>query len=136
METILSAGEAARLLNLHVKTVYALARAGRLPATKSTGKWLFSRPLLEEWVASQASRGDAPPPAPRLTAISARNQLTGTITRLTRDRVMAEVVVDVGGIELVSTITRASADRLDLRVGRRVVALIKASEVLIAETPP
>ena len=46
---------------------------------------------------------------------------------------MAEVVVDVGGHEVVATITSASAGRLGLRKGDSVVAVIKASEVLIAK---
>ncbi len=46
---------------------------------------------------------------------------------------MAEVAVDIGGgKELVSTITRTSAQRQDLKVGDQVTAIIKASEVLIA----
>lgn len=130
MEQILTAEEAARLLNVHVKKVYAMARAGTLPGTKATGKWLFPRRLLEEWVLARS--GAPAPPAPRLEAISARNQFPGTVTAITRDRVMAEVNVDIGGLALVATITSASADRLGLRVGGRVVALIKASEVMIA----
>jgi molybdopterin-binding protein len=46
---------------------------------------------------------------------------------------MAEVTVDIGGHELVSTITRASVDRLGLKAGDDVTVLIKASEVLIAK---
>jgi molybdopterin-binding protein len=45
---------------------------------------------------------------------------------------MAEVVVELGdGQEITSTITRGSADRLDLREGDEVAAVIKASEVMI-----
>jgi molybdopterin-binding protein len=65
--------------------------------------------------------------------ISARNQLRGTVKAVTTDSLMAEVVVDIGGQEIVSTITRASADRLKLKAGDTVVAIIKASEVLIAK---
>jgi molybdopterin-binding protein len=65
--------------------------------------------------------------------ISARNQLRGTVKSVTTDALMAEVVVDIGGQEIASTITRASADRLQLKTGDTVVAIIKASEVLIAK---
>jgi molybdopterin-binding protein len=65
--------------------------------------------------------------------ISARNQLRGTIKSVSTDGLMAEVVIDIGGQEVVSTITRASADRLKLETGDTVVAVIKASEVLIAK---
>jgi molybdopterin-binding protein len=46
---------------------------------------------------------------------------------------MAEVVVDVGGEEIASAITRASAERLSLAEGDSVVAIIKATEVLLGK---
>jgi molybdopterin-binding protein len=51
--------------------------------------------------------------------LSARNQLEGTVKRVSADGVMAEVVIDIGGSEVVSTITKASADRLKLKNGDR-----------------
>jgi len=65
--------------------------------------------------------------------ISARNQLKGTVKTVTTDGLMAEVLIDIGGQDIVSTITRASAERLGLKTGDPVVAVIKASEVLIAK---
>ena len=44
---------------------------------------------------------------------------------------MAEVVVEVGGLEIVSAITRGSAESLDLKVGDKVKAIIKSTEVMI-----
>jgi molybdate transport system regulatory protein len=65
--------------------------------------------------------------------ISARNQLPGTVRTVTQGQVMAEVVVDVqGGHELVSVITAESARRLGLVPGKRVVAVIKSTEVMLA----
>lgn len=64
--------------------------------------------------------------------ISARNQLPGTVRKVTEGQVMAEVVVDVdGGHELVAAITADSARRLGLVPGTRVVALIKSTEVML-----
>jgi molybdate transport system regulatory protein len=65
--------------------------------------------------------------------ISARNQLPGTVRTVTQGQVMAEVVVDVeGGHELVSAITAESARRLGLVPGKRVIAVIKSTEVMLA----
>lgn len=50
MREWLSTKEVAQYLGLHEKKVYALARQGRLPATRLTGKWLFSRRLLDAWL--------------------------------------------------------------------------------------
>ncbi|MFQ5878964.1 MAG: molybdopterin-binding protein [Dehalococcoidia bacterium] len=66
--------------------------------------------------------------------ISARNQLRGTVRGVTLGAVMAEVVIAVGGgQEVVAAITRASAERLALREGDSVVAIFKATEVLVGK---
>ena len=64
--------------------------------------------------------------------LSARNQLKGTVRSVTLGNVMAEVVVDVGGQEITSAITRGSAERLSLSEGKDVTVIIKATEVLLA----
>ena len=52
---------------------------------------------------------------------------------ISSDGVLAEVVLDLGGgNEIVSVITRTSVERLGLQVGTRAIALIKATEVLLA----
>ncbi len=65
--------------------------------------------------------------------MSARNQLPGTIKKVTVGAVMAEVVMQVGDQELVAAITSGSAKRMKLKVGDRVFAVIKATEVMIAK---
>lgn len=64
--------------------------------------------------------------------LSARNQLPGTIKAVTTGTVMAEVVVQVaGGHDLVAAITAESARQLGLVPGKRVVAVVKSTEVMI-----
>jgi molybdopterin-binding protein len=63
--------------------------------------------------------------------LSARNQLAGTVKSVKTGGVMAEVVVDVGGQEIVAAITAGSAEKLRLGPGESVVVLIKATEVMI-----
>lgn len=65
--------------------------------------------------------------------LSARNQLRGEIVGLRLDGVMAEVRLSIGGQELVSIITRASAERLGLAMGDSVLAVIKSTEVMIGK---
>ena len=65
--------------------------------------------------------------------ISARNQLRGTVMAVTLGGVMAEVVVQVGDHEVVSVVTRASAEELGLVEGDAVTAIIKSTEVLLAK---
>ena len=123
---LLSAAETARILHLNVKRVQALARAGRLPATRVGRKWLFPRNRIEALLGAESQDGVV-----RGVELSARNQLRGTVLRIDGDGVLSEVVVDVGGQELVAIITRASAQRLRLAAGEPVVAVIKSTEVML-----
>ena len=63
--------------------------------------------------------------------LSARNQLNGTVSNVELGAVMAEVTVDVDGQQIVSAITRASAERLGLAEGQPVTVFIKATEVIL-----
>lgn len=64
--------------------------------------------------------------------ISARNMLKGKVKQIKPGAVNSEVIVELpGGAQIVSIITKESADRLGLAVGKEVYAIIKASNVMI-----
>lgn len=63
--------------------------------------------------------------------LSARNQFKGKIKSVKIGNVMAEVIVMVGSIEIVSLISRTSAESMSLKAGDEVSAVIKSTEVLI-----
>ena len=63
--------------------------------------------------------------------ISARNKLQGTVTSIKLGGVMAEVVVQVGENEIVSVVTRTSAEELGLKEVDEVTAIIKSTEVML-----
>lgn len=66
--------------------------------------------------------------------ISARNVLKGTIKQITPGAVNAEVVLELpGGVEIVSIITKHSAEAMGLAVGKAAYAVVKASDVMIGE---
>ena len=65
--------------------------------------------------------------------LSARNQFKGTVKSVKKGAVMAEVVVTVGDIEVVAAITVESVERMGLKPGEPVKAVIKATEVMIAK---
>ena len=127
--SLLTADEAAAFLHLNVKRVQALARAGRLPGRRVGRKWLFDRGDLDRLL----GRADDPPRALAGLDISARNQLRARVLSVTIDGVMAEVLLRIGDQELVSIITRGSAERLGLKVGDEVYALVKSTEVMIGK---
>jgi molybdate transport system regulatory protein len=68
-----------------------------------------------------------------IVQISARNIIKGKITSITTGSIFAEVQLDIGGGNTIaSTITFDSVERLGLKVGNSVAAVIKASDVMIA----
>jgi len=65
--------------------------------------------------------------------ISARNQIAGTVKFIRKGPVSTEVVITIaGGSEMVSSITTTSAEKLKLKEGSKVYAIVKASEVMVA----
>jgi molybdopterin-binding protein len=64
--------------------------------------------------------------------LSARNKLEGTVTSITRGEAIANVVIQVSGQRLVSSITVEAADELGLTEGATVTAVMKASDLMIA----
>lgn len=63
--------------------------------------------------------------------LSARNQFEGTIKSMNVGQVMAEIVIAIGDVEIVSLISRDSARRMELKVGDTVTALVKSTEVMV-----
>ena len=64
-------------------------------------------------------------------ALSARNQLKGVVTEVLLGTVTALITVKVGDNVVESVITKRSAEELGLKVGDKVTAVIKATEVMI-----
>lgn len=64
--------------------------------------------------------------------LSARNQLPGTVVSIKEGAVEAQVVIDVGGLHIVSVVTADAVKELGLGEGSKVVALIKADSVMLA----
>ena len=65
-------------------------------------------------------------------ALSARNQFKGVVVSVKNGAVMSEVVIDIGGHQIVSLISASSVKRLKLKKGSPAVAVIKATEVIIS----
>jgi molybdopterin-binding protein len=66
--------------------------------------------------------------------LSARNQLAGTVTAVNRGQTTAHVKIDIGsGNSITASITVEAVDDLALKVGDKVTAIIKASEVIVGK---
>jgi molybdopterin-binding protein len=62
---------------------------------------------------------------------SIRNRLTGTIEKIISDKVVSEVVIRTAAGTVASVITTASVQRMKLKEGDNVFAVIKATEVSV-----
>jgi putative molybdopterin biosynthesis protein len=56
-EEMMSTKQVAHYLGVHEKQVYALVKAKRIPSTRITGKWVFPRKLIDEWIEAHAKQG-------------------------------------------------------------------------------
>jgi molybdopterin-binding protein len=66
--------------------------------------------------------------------LSARNQLKGKITSVQKGSTTGHVLIDIGGgVIVTSSITNEAIDELALKVGDEAIAVIKASDVMVAK---
>jgi molybdopterin-binding protein len=66
--------------------------------------------------------------------LSARNLIPGVVKKVTVGMVNAEVVIEIApAVEIVSVITKNSVERMDIKVGDEVEAMVKATSVMVAK---
>jgi len=56
-EEMMSTKEVAKYLSIHEKQVYALIKSKKIPSTRVTGKWVFPKKLIDDWIDSSAKSG-------------------------------------------------------------------------------
>ncbi|HPA73363.1 MAG TPA: substrate-binding domain-containing protein [Spirochaetota bacterium] len=54
---LMNTKEVAEYLGIHEKQVYALIKDNRIPCTRVTGKWVFPKPMIDEWISTSARAG-------------------------------------------------------------------------------
>jgi molybdopterin-binding protein len=121
-------GDVAELLGISVDSVRRLADSGRLATVRTSGgqRVVDGRQLARFMAAAPA---EVKPEA--TVGRSARNHFPGIVTRVVKDRVMAQVEIQAGSHRLVSLISREAADELRLTPGVRAVAVVKATNVIV-----
>lgn len=119
--------QVARLLGVSDDTVRRWTDSGRLQVTRdAAGRRTIEGTTLAAFAASLADEPDS-----HAAFHSARNRLTGIVTKVTRDGVMAQVDMVAGPFRLVSLISREAADQLGLDPGVMAVASVKATNVTV-----
>lgn len=123
--------QAAALLGVSDDTLRRWIDADRIRATADdAGRQVIDGAALAA-LAEELAKDPGGFGAPAIAGQSARNQLTGLVTRVVRDTVMAQVDLQCGPFRIVSLMSREAADDLGLDPGVLAVASIKSTNVVI-----
>jgi molybdopterin-binding protein len=121
-------GQAAELLGVSADTVRRLADRGDLKVIRTPGG---RRRLDGAGLARYAQARSVPQRHATPGPESARNHFPGLVTKVTKDKVMAQVEVQAGPFRVVSLMSREAADELGLAPGSLVVASVKSTNVVV-----
>jgi molybdopterin-binding protein len=121
--------EAADLLGVSDDTMRRWVEAGRVASTKQDGRTVVPGAELAGFAESLAEHPDRQ--STRAAAVSARNRLSGIVTKVVKDRVMAQVELVCGPYRLVSLMSTEAADELGLEPGVRAIASVKSTNVVV-----
>lgn len=115
------AGEAARLLGISLDTLRRWDSQGRIRTRRDRANRRLVPASEIERLRARGAPGD----------LSARNRLQGTVRRIERDGLLAQVELEAGPFRVVAVITREAADQLGLEPGVPATAVVKATSVLV-----
>jgi len=120
--------QAAALLGVSDDTLRRWADAGRLTLSGSPATVAGAQlAALAQELAAESALDDAFPHS----RASARNRVTGIVTKVTKDTVMAQVELQAGPFRIVSLMSAEAATELGLEPGSLAVASIKATNVVV-----
>ena len=119
--------EAAELLGVSDDTLRRWVDAGRIAATTSGGRSAVRGADLARLATELAEH----PEPSRAAQVSARNRMTGLVTRVVKDQVMAQVELICGPYRLVSLMSAEAATELGLEPGVTAIASVKSTNVIV-----
>jgi len=126
---LLKPQEAARLMSVSYPTLKQWIYNGKVHSVKTPGgHHRIPRSEIERFSTTTQSKRRRPA---GLEAISGRNKLLGTVTKVQYEGLLAQVTMSISGQFVTSIITRDACQELNLKKGTRAFALIKATEVMI-----
>lgn len=121
--------EAAALLGVSDDSLRRWADSGRVASTlDAAGRRVVDGAELARFAEQNAG---PLPPAGVIVRESARNRFVGLVTRVRRDKVMAQVEMQCGPYRVVSLMSREAADELGLEAGVTAVASVKSTNVVV-----
>lgn len=123
--------DAAALLGVSDDTLRRWSDSGRIRIDRSTGPATVDGAELAALATQIAAESPLARLLPTEGTSSARNRVTGIVTRVVRDTVMAQVELQAGPFRFVSLMSREAADELHLEPGVIATASVKATTVVI-----
>ncbi len=121
--------EAAEVLGVSTDTVRRWVEAGRVASTTDGGRTVIPGPDLAALAASLVDEADRD--RTRAGSVSARNRMSGIVTRVTKDTVMAQIEMVCGPYRVVSLMSAEAATELGLEPGVRAIASVKSTSVVV-----
>lgn len=126
--------EAAELLGVSTDTVRRWIEAGRVPSGTVDGRTVVAGADLAALASSLVDEADRE--RTRAGEVSARNRMTGIVTRVLADTVMAQVEMVCGPYRVVSLMSAEAAAELGLEPGVRAIASVKSTTVVVERPVP
>lgn len=126
--------EAAELLGVSTDTVRRWIEGGRVAAATVEGRTTIAGADLADLAGSLVD--EAEKDRTRAGQVSARNRMTGIVTRVVADTVMAQVEMVCGPYRVVSLMSAEAAAELGLAPGVRAIASVKSTNVVVERPVP
>ncbi|WP_344774578.1 TOBE domain-containing protein [Nocardioides panacisoli] len=121
--------EAAEVLGVSADTVRRWVEADRLTAATEGGRTVVDGVELAAFAASLLDEAERD--RTRARSVSARNRMSGIVTRVTQDTVMAQIELVCGPYRIVSLMSAEAASELGLEPGVRAIASVKSTSVVV-----